>query len=142
MTATSLSPAARATLADLADALIPGGEGMPSASAVGTHEALIDRVLAVRPLGAPDLVALLERLAADRDPSTPLMRAQALRQDHPADFNLLAGFLVGAYQLDERVRESIGYPGQGPSDPTFDDETGYIAEGLLDSVVERGPRSV
>ena len=40
----SLSPAARAALGDLADALMPGGEGMPSASSVGTHQDLLDRV--------------------------------------------------------------------------------------------------
>lgn len=136
-----LSPAARVALADLADALMPGGEGMPSASSVGTHQDLLDRVLAVRPQAAPSFVALAERLAADAGPGTPTDCAQRLRQEHPAAFSLLAGFLVGAYQLAEPVRAALGYPGQGPSDVTFDDETGYIAEGLLDPVLERGPRA-
>ena len=135
------SAAARAALAELADALMPGGEGMPAASAVGTHATLLDRVLAVRPHAAPGFVALAERLAADPGQGTPTERAQRLRRDHPADFTLLAGFLVGAYQLAEPVRVAIGYPGQGPSDVSFDDETGYIAEGLLDPVLERGPRA-
>lgn len=135
-----LSPAARATLAELADALMPGADGMPSASSVGTHEELLDRVLAVRPQAAPTFIALAERLATDPGPGTPTGRAQRLRAEHPADFGLLAGFLVGAYQLAEPVRAALGYPGQGPSDVTFDDETGYIAEGLLDPVIERGPR--
>jgi hypothetical protein len=138
---TPLSPAARATLAELADALMPGGEEMPPASAVDTAGSLLDRVLAVRPQAAPSFVALAERLAADPGPGTPTERAQRLRRDHPADFSLLAGFLVGAYQLAEPVRAAIGYPGQGPSEVTFDDETGYIAEGLLDPVLERGPRA-
>lgn len=137
----TLSPAARATLGELADALIPGGEGMPSAAAIGTHEALVDRVLAVRPQAAPDLVALVERLATDPGPGTPTERAQRLRREQPADFGLLAGFIVGAYQLDERVRAAIGYPGQGPSDVSFEDETGYIAQGLLDPVLGRGARA-
>ena len=136
-----LSPAARVALADLADALMPGGEGMPSASSVGTHQDLLDRVLAVRPQAAPSFVALAERLATDPGTGTPTERAQRLRQEHPADFSLLAGFLVGAYQLAEPVRAAIGYPGQGPSDVTFEDETGYIAEGLLDPVLSRGPRA-
>lgn len=136
-----LSPAARAVLRDLADALIPGGEGMPSASAVGAHGALIDRVMAVRPQAAPELVAMLDRFVADPGPGTPIERAQRLRRDDPAAFGLLAGFVVGAYQLDQRVRASIGYPGQGPSDVTFDDETGYITDGLLDPVIGRGPRA-
>ena len=138
---TALSAAARAALGDLADALMPGGEGMPAASAVGTHGALLDRVLAVRPQAAPAFVALAERLAADPGPGTADERARRLRADHPGNFNLLAGFLVGAYQLDARVRAAIGYPGQGPSDVSFADETGYIAEGLLDPVMERGPRA-
>ena len=148
MTATAaLGTAARATLCELADALIPGGEGQPSASAAGVHDRLIDRVLAVRPQAAPSFVALLERLAADRGPgsgarpATPTERAQRLRTEHPADFSLLAGFVVGAWQLAEPVRAAIGYPGQGPSDVSFEDETGYITEGLLDPVLERGPRA-
>jgi len=140
LTAESLSPAARAVLAELADALIPGGEGMPSASTAGAHEALLDRVLAVRPQAAPAFRALVERLAAEPGPGTPEERAQRLRRDHPADFSLLAGFVVGAWQLAEPVRQALGYPGQAPSDVTFEDETGYIAEGLLDPVLERGPR--
>jgi len=139
-----LSPAARAALRDLADALIPGGEGMPAASSVGTHEALIDRVMAVRPQATPAFAALLERLAGEADldpgPRSATKRAQYRRRERPADFSLLAGFVVGAYQLDDRVRSAIGYPGQGPSDVTFEDETGYIAEGLLGPVLERGPR--
>lgn len=139
--ASRLSPTARVTLGDLADALMPGGEGMPSASSVGTHEHLLDRVLAVRPLAAPSFIALAERLAAHPGPGTPTDRAKRLRREHPAGFSLLTGFLVGAYQLAEPVRAAIGYPGQGPSDVTFDDETGYIADGLLDPVLERGPRA-
>ena len=54
---------------------------------------------------------------------------------------MLWGFIVGAYQLDERVRAAIGYPGQGPSDVSFEDETGYITEGLLEPVLERGARA-
>ena len=41
----------------------------------------------------------------------------------------------------DAVRRAIGYPGQGPSDVSFEDETGYIAEGLLDAVLERGRRA-
>ncbi|MFN8623798.1 MAG: hypothetical protein U0869_23910 [Chloroflexota bacterium] len=139
--AAPLSPAARATLRELADALIPGGAGQPSASTAGVADVLIDRVLAVRLKAAPSFVALLERLAADPGPGTPTERAQRLRRDHPTDFQLLAGFVVGAWQLAEPVRAAIGYPGQGPSDVTFEDETGYVTEGLLDPVLERGPRA-
>ena len=137
----AFSPAARVALAELADALIPGGEGMPAASAAGTHGALIDRVMVVRPHAAPGFVALVERLAADPGPGTPVERAQRLRRDQPVDFGLLAGFIVGAYQLDAQVRAVLGYPGQGPSEVTFEDETGYIAEGLLDAVLDRGARA-
>ena len=81
----ALGTAARATLCELADALIPGGEGQPSASAAGVHDRLIDRVLAVRPQAAPSFVALLERLAADPDSGlgTPTERAQRLRERQP-----------------------------------------------------------
>ena len=84
---------------------------------------------------------LVERLATDSGHGTPTERAQRLRREQPADFGLLAGFIVGAYQLDHRVRDAIGYPGQGPSDVSFEDETGYIVQGLLDPVLERGARA-
>jgi hypothetical protein len=134
----ALSEAQRATLAEMADVLIPGGEGMPSAREVGVQAALVDRVLAVRPQAATELPALLQRLATED--GSVADRLSVLRAGEPGAFNLVSSVIVGAYFLDDRVREAIGFPGQGPRDVTFEDETGYVAEGLLDSVLERGPR--
>ena len=70
---------------------MPGGEGMPAASAVGTHQELLDRVLAVRPHAAPG-----SSPSPSASPRTPAPdsteRAQRLRREQPADFSLLAGF--------------------------------------------------
>jgi hypothetical protein len=136
----TLSALQRSLLCELAGVLIPGDGVMPSAVEVGVHEDLVDRVMAVRPRAARELADLLDRLLAEPASGTPGRRLVALRNDRPADFTLLASFVTGAYFLDERARASIGYPGQGPTDTTFHDETGYVTEGLLDPVIERGPR--
>jgi hypothetical protein len=132
-----LSSAQRATLADAADVLIPGGEGMPSAREVDVHGALVDRVLAVRPVASAALPTILDRLATGNVTPT-IDRLKTLRADDAGAFGTLSSVIVGAYFLDEDVRKTIGWPGQGPRDVTFEDETGYLAEGLLDAVVERG----
>jgi hypothetical protein len=60
-----------------------------------------------------------------------------LRANHPAAFGVLAEFAAGAYFLNPVVRDAIGYAGQTarPIDPAPD----YLENGLLDSVIRRGP---
>ena len=57
--------------------------------------------------------------------------------DDPAGFALLAELVPGAYFLNPRVREALGYTGQTaqPIDPQPD----YLDDGLLQSVIDRGP---
>ena len=97
----------------LADQLIPGEDGMPSASEAGATGRWLDAVLAAR----PDLREPLERL----DPEATIAA-------------LAESAIVAAYYFNPEVCERIGYQGQralplGPPDH----------EDLLDSVVARGP---
>jgi hypothetical protein len=123
----------RAVLAELADVLIPAGEGFPSASDAGVARDGLDQVLSFR----PDLADGLKRLiaAARRCPAAAFV-AELQRSD-PAGFALLAEFVPGAYFLNPRVREELGYTGQTarPIDPRSD----HLDEGLLQSVIDRGP---
>ena len=107
----------------LADQLIPGEDGMPSASEAGATGRWLDAVLAAR----PDLREPLERL----DPEATIAE---LAERDPAGWTALTSAVVAAYYFNPDVCERIGYQGQralplGPADH----------QDLLDSVVARGP---
>jgi hypothetical protein len=129
----SLDPADRSVLAGLADVLIPAGRGLPPASEAGVAAEGLDQVLAAR----PDLEAELERVlraARGRDPAAAVAE---LRAKDPAGFAVLAELIPGAYFMNPRVLAAIGYGGQvaHPIDPRPD----WLDEGLLQSVIDRGP---
>ncbi len=125
----------RATLAGLADVLIPAGEGMPSASTAGAAERWLDEVLAALPEAVAPLLAVLDRLGGV-DPGTALQRLQA---DNPLAFDLLCTVVAGAYFLNPDVRQAIGYPGQQALAIVAEDPPDYEQEGLLAAVIARGP---
>jgi hypothetical protein len=107
----------------LADQLIPGEDGMPSASEAGATGRWLDAVLEAR----PDLRAPLEAL----DPDETIA---GLPERDPAGWTALTSAVVAAYYFNPEVRERIGYAGQqaiplGPPDH----------EELLESVKARGP---
>jgi hypothetical protein len=122
----------RAVLAELADVLIPAGEGFPSASEAGVARDGLDRVLAFR----PDLADGLKRLIAAADGRPAAAFVAELAHNDPAGFALLAEFVPCAYFLNQRVREELGYTGQKarPIDPRSDQD-----DGLLQPVIDRGP---
>ena len=120
----------RARLATLADELIPAGDGMPAASQVGIHEALLDQVL----LSRPDLAEPLGR-ALDSDVGDPPARLMTLAtSDWPA-YQALVEVVSGGYYLHPRVRKLIGYPGQEARPVQPDHYPAYVEEGLLDHLV-------
>jgi hypothetical protein len=122
----------RRLLGELADVLIPAGEGFPSASEAGVAGDGLDRVLSFR----PDLADGLKRLIAAAQGHSATEFVAETQRDDPARFALLAEFVPGAYFLNPRVREKLGYAGQGgrPIDPRTD----YLDDGLLQSVIDRG----
>jgi len=130
----SLSQERRAQLGAIADQLIPAGSGMPSASEAGVAGQFLDEVLAARPdLGAP-LEAALESVAT----LSPEAAIAALRED-AGGWAVLTAVVPAGYFLNPAMREAIGYPGleARPIDP--DAAPDYLDDGLLDSVVARGP---
>jgi hypothetical protein len=110
----TLSAEERRRLEDLADRLIPAGDGMPPGSA-----GCIEEVLAAR----PDLAAALrEVLRGDGEPT-------------PAQTVLVGEVVAGAYFLNSQVKDLIGYHGRRalpvPAAPDYDD--------LIGPVIARGP---
>ncbi len=119
----------RETLAGLADALIPEGDGMPSASQAGATGALLDEVLAVR----GDLEEPLAELTAAARGADPTTEVERLKSEDPPLFEALTTAVAGGYFLSPDVRERLGYPGQQAKklEDDFDQE-------LLQPVIDRG----
>lgn len=127
-----LSEERRAQLGAIADELIPAGSGMPSASEAGVAGQYLDEVLAARPDLAEPLEAALASVAGRDD------AVAALREDAGA-WGVITAVVPAAYFLNPDMRAAIGYPGleARPIDP--DAAPDYLEDGLLDSVVARGP---
>jgi hypothetical protein len=127
-----MNQAQRAQLGAIADELIPAGSGMPSASEAGVAGRYLDEVLAARPDLAEPLEAALASVEGRDDPIA------ALRADAGA-WGVITAVVPAAYFLNPEMRAAIGYPGleARPIDP--DAAPDYLDDGLLDSVVARGP---
>ena len=123
----------RELVGKLADVLVPASEGFPSASDAGVTGAGLDQVLSFR----PDLADGLKRLlvAARGRPAAEFVAE--LQRNDSMGFALLAEFVPGAYFLNPTVREKLGYAGQTPR--PIDPHPDYLDDGLLQSVIDRGP---
>jgi hypothetical protein len=126
---------ARARLAALADALIPAGDGMPSASEAGVAGEWLDAIVAAEPGFGPALASVLE--AADvADPAGELRRIETT---DPAGWGTLTTVVAGAYFLNPEIAAKVGYPGRRAIPVDADPEPDWLQDGLLDSVASRGP---
>jgi hypothetical protein len=124
----------RALFAAVADHLIPAAHGMPSAGDV-VGEARIRFVLGARPdLAEPLRGSLRPDLGAD-----PAARLAALERDEPDQHAALIQAVVFGYYTDADVRERLGYPGQVAKQLYSWQYPEYLAEGLIDKVIARGP---
>jgi hypothetical protein len=129
----NLDPTQRAVLAGLADVLIPAGDSMPSASAAGVAEEGLNQVLTAVPSLGASLADVLVR-AGGRDPAEFVA---SLARTDPATYGILTEVVTAAYFMNPDVCKAVGYKGQGPTplDPRVD----YMEDGLLESVIKRGP---
>lgn len=131
----ALTAEQRERLAVLADELIAGGAGLPSASGAEVPAQWIDRVMAVR----ADLdAAVREVLDLEGEPAVVLA---GLRAESPDLFTGFAFAVAGAYLINPRIRRELGYPGPVPmKNPALPDEAeSYLEDGILDVVIDRGP---
>lgn len=123
-------------LTALADVMLPAAHGMPAVSDVKGVESHLAQVLSWR----DDLRQPLVRAVDALDPSSfTTDRLVALHGEDEDAYVALTTAVAACYYLSPVVRELIGYPGQVAK--TYDPYayTEWVAEGLLDPVVERGP---
>ncbi len=123
-------------LEQLADIMLPTAHGMPSASEVGAVNSYLDEVLGWR----DDLRQPLFEALSALDPATfTVERLSAFLAEDENAYTALTTVVAACYYLSPVVRDRIGYPGQVAK--TYDPfaYTEWVAEGLLDPVVERGP---
>jgi hypothetical protein len=129
----SFSEDERNRLAELADVLIPAVAGCLSATAAGVAGSGLDQFLATCPETASGLRQILIRAGNEEAAKV----VDEFRKNEPATFGVLAELAAGTYFLNPKVREAIGYAGQTarPIDPSPD----YLDDGLVESVIRRGP---
>lgn len=126
----------RARLVAVADALIPGADGMPAPSSIDLAGRQLDVVLESR----PDLAGALRRaLDAAGDADDPIGWVEALRVDDPTGYEALVTAIVGGYYLHADVKRLLGYPGQSPRAVEHGALPDYVEEGLLERAYGRGP---
>lgn len=132
----SLTSEQRGVFAGLADFLIPQAEGMPSASQVDVHGAVLDRVLALR----TDLQEAFLR-GLDKCAGKPAGEAaNTLNRTDAEALSAIGLAASAAYYMAPQVRALIGYPGQeSRPDPDPDATPPYVANGMLQQVIDRGP---
>jgi hypothetical protein len=126
----------REALRAFADTLIPGGDGLPSASEADVHGKWIDRTLRARPDLAEFVLAVVGR---GGEPEAELER---LREADRVTFDAFTTAVSAAYFMNPRVRKLLGYPGTAPKrKPAYPDEADFYLHGgkLLQPVLERGP---
>lgn len=130
-----ISDEERQVFSDLADVLIPNAEGMPSASEVGVHKGMLDRVVGLR----PDLSEALHRGLSTAKGKDPTAAAEELNRNDPEALTAIGLAASAGYYMTPKVRELIGYPGQEnrPADP--DAPLEYVENGMLQVVIDRGP---
>jgi hypothetical protein len=124
-----------ARLGELADALIPAGAGMPSATEAGAVGEWLEAVLAAR----PDLAVPLGGVTPATAGMDPAEAIAALPTRDPGGWAAFTTAVPAAYFMNPEVRSRLGYPGQEavPIDP--DAPPDYLEDGLLDSVRSRPP---
>jgi hypothetical protein len=122
-------------LGTLADALLPGGAGMPAATEVDVPTTGLQRVFAARPDLSPALAAVVDAYAGP----APADALTALRRQDAAAWTVLTTCVAAAYYMTPAVRRLLGYGGQEGVLITSDDFFGWASTGLLDPVLERGP---
>lgn len=109
-----MTPLQRATLARLADLMIPGDGTMPAAGAVDAAGHGADRVLTIEPRHRAPLQRFLDAATG----VTRLAALDPLAQADPEGFRALGIVLANAYFMQPAVRAAIGYPGQEARDST------------------------
>lgn len=100
-----LDPDQRRSFAALADVLIPASDPMPSATAAGVPDALLDQVLGYR----PDLAEPFAEAVAWCKGKDPEAALDALSVQQPEQFQALTVLTAGAYFLSHQTKAALAY---------------------------------
>jgi choline dehydrogenase-like flavoprotein len=117
-----LSTEEKERLIAMGNHLIPAVDDLPGAGTLIVQQKLLERVLCAR----PDVCAPLRRALAE---------PQGMANDREA-WMALVTTVAGGYYLHQKVRERIGYEGQVPRQTRPDNYPAYLAEGLLDHLLD------
>ncbi len=134
---TAISREERERLRTIADVVFPRTAEMPSAGDVGACDMLVDRVVRAVPPLAADASAALAATASEGEAALVELRERNRRL-----FNRLMLLIASAYYMSSEVRERVGYRGQEARTLDVFEVPGYLEDGTLDRVIERGPRWV
>ena len=124
----------RDVFAKMADVIIPAWQRMPAASAVGIHRELLDDVLRVR----PDIVESVGQAIAFCRGRPASESVNALFHENKPAFDAFTLAATGAYYMNDKVRQLVGYPGQECPPYNVLDTPDYLTDGLLERVTRRG----
>jgi choline dehydrogenase-like flavoprotein len=131
-----LSGPDRGILAELADLMIPARAGMPSASEVGVHAQLLDRVFSVRPdLLLPVRRAVRWRRDLHDESVVDLATVLDWGRHDTAAFTALRQVVAGGYYMSSDVRALLEYPDDVSQPVPPFSYPAYIDEGLLDHLL-------
>lgn len=130
-----LLEAERATMACVADTLIPAAGGAPAASAEPGFWDGLALALDARADAFDDIVDALQALS--QNGSRELWsQLQVLDDRKPATFQALSTVVAGAWLLTPGTRDRIGYHGQQSDKAGLEDAADEISSGILDQVLE------
>ena len=122
------------TLRQIADTLIPSGEGVLSGGSVAEFGALATRAAAILDKSFDTLTAVLERLAPV--PQDALWDAlKGLSEEDDAAFYALSTLLVGVYLYSDEIKAQLAYPVPHRNPPDFFDAADELSSGILDPVM-------
>jgi hypothetical protein len=129
-TTPALSEAQLRVLERLGNTLIPPVDQSPGAGSLLVGGGLIDRVLSAR----PDLLLPLSRGLGSDD----LSDFRALAASDASAWMAVLTVLTGGYHLHPVVRRRISYEGQVATPMRPDNYPAYVAEGLLNHLLNGG----
>jgi len=130
-----ISPEEMATMARVADTLIPPGDGLLSGSAVTNFEALITRAAAILDKQFPELVGALAKLSeVPQDQLWDVLKTMSTQND--PGFVTLTTVITGAYLYSDDIRQQLDYPVPHRNPPDFFDAADELSSGILDPVME------
>jgi hypothetical protein len=131
-----LSPQERATLARVADTLIPASSGAPAASSEPGFWDGLAVALDARADAFGDIIDALQALSQTAEDEM-WSQAQSLENERSSTFQALSTVVTWAWLHAPGTRERIGYHGQQSEKAGLEEAVDEILSGVLEPVIAR-----